>query len=308
MFSSQRFIHDRLTEKTVVRVGSLRRKQEQRIVLIGAKRWVEDCFGRSELRDQLRDFRRLEIDMTPDHRFAGSDRLRGINPVDVLARQHTPRFQIRNSDDRMLETLHADLDCTRDSESPRHMAHDWNVSNSRGAHYGFKDRRADSVINFDRIDTLVDEEINGAYGTHRSIDDDSQRRNLRRIAVQKRAQEKESRSQALPRLNFTPRKTKQGQITTHIAYRRHAICNVEGERHEIRLAGSVHVHVNKTRHDPAAASINDLRIRRCRDLLGGRHPCDAVAFNHYSLILQCLAGSCVNNGTALDDEFVATSF
>src|SRR4030095_4290419 len=153
MFSSQRFIHDRLTQKTVVRVGSLRRKQEQRIVLISAERWVEDCFGRSELRDQFRYIRRLEIDMTPDHRFAGSDRLRGINPVDVLVRQHIPRFQIRSSDDRMLETLHADLDCTRDSESPRHMAHDWKLSQSRSAHYGFKDGRADSVVDLDRIDT-----------------------------------------------------------------------------------------------------------------------------------------------------------
>src|SRR5262245_51364488 len=164
MFGSQRFIHDRLSEKTVVRVRSLGRKQEERIVLIGAERWVEDCFGRSELRDQFRDVRRLEIDMTPDHRFAGSDGLRGVNLVDVLSRQHTPRFQIRSSDDRMLETLHADLDCTRDSESPRHMAHDGKLSKSRSAHYRFKDGRADSVIDLDCVHPLITEEIDGAYG------------------------------------------------------------------------------------------------------------------------------------------------
>src|SRR4030095_7581245 len=119
---------------------------------------------------------------------------------------------------------------------------------------------------------------------------------------------KESGAQALLSLNLFPCKAKQRQITTHIAYRGHAICNIEGERHEIRLTSSVHVHVNKARHDPAAASVHDPRIRRCRDLIGRRHPRDTVAFNHYSLILQCLAGSCVNNGTALDDEFVMTSF
>src|SRR4029453_14623988 len=84
MFRSQRFIHDSPT--------------------IDAERWVKDCFGRSELRDQFRDVRGLEIDVTPDHRFADSDRLRGINPVELLSRQHTPRFQIRSADDRMLET------------------------------------------------------------------------------------------------------------------------------------------------------------------------------------------------------------
>src|SRR4029453_6176395 len=165
MFRSQRFIHDSPT--------------------IDAERWVKDCFGRSELRDQFRDVRGLEIDVTPDHRFADSDRLRGINPVELLSRQHTPRFQIRSADDRMLETLHADLHRARNGENPRYMAHDWNVSKSRGAHYDFKDWCADSVIDFDRIDTLVDEEIDGAYGAGGRINDDSDRGSHGRIAVQK---------------------------------------------------------------------------------------------------------------------------
>src|SRR4029453_18235083 len=175
MFGSQLFIHERLSEKTIVRVGSLRRIQEERIVLIDAERWIEDCFGPSELRDEFRDVRGLEMVGTPDHLFADSDRLRGINPVELLSRQHAPRFQIRSPDDRMLETLHSDLHRTRDSESPRHMAHDWNVSTSRGAHYDFKDWCADSVVDLDRIDTLVDEEIDGAYGARRRINDDTDR-------------------------------------------------------------------------------------------------------------------------------------
>src|SRR4030095_3656974 len=183
MFGSQRFIHDRLSEKTIVRVGSLRRIQEERIVLIDAERWVEDCFGRSELRDQFRDVRGLEIDVTPDHRFADSDRLRSINPVELLSCQHTPRFQIRGADDRMLETLHADLHRPRDSESPRHMAHDWNVSKSRGAHYDFKDWCADSVVDLNRIDTLANEEIDGADSAGGRINDDSDRGLQGRIAV-----------------------------------------------------------------------------------------------------------------------------
>src|SRR4029450_12721647 len=107
-----------------------------------------------------------------------------------------------------------------------------------------------------RIDTLITEEINRAYGTRRSVDDDSDWRRRRRIAVQERADEKESWAKALPRLNLIPRKAKQRQITTHIAYRRHAICNIESKRHEVRLTGSVHVHVDKARHDPLPASID----------------------------------------------------